>query len=109
MAAGNQFAAAAQNKLLLAAAHLHPGTRGAPLEGDLAPIGIDAVFIEPGALAAAPVQDPFGTEEPELSDCPVFCPLPCQLAVLCTLKEGAERFGDLPDAVHSRHLADGEE
>ena len=93
----------------MAAAHLHPGTRSAALEGDRLPPRINAVLIEPGALAAAPVQEAFGTEATELSGRPVFCSFPGPLAVFCTLTGGAERLGDLPDTVHSRHVADGKE
>lgn len=92
-AAGDQFAAAAQQKRLLAAAHLHPGTRGAALDLDLAPIGIEALLIEPSALAEAPGQDPFGTEANELSGRPVFCAFPGPLAVFCTFTGGRTLWG----------------
>jgi len=109
MAAGDQFAAAAQQKPLLAAAQLHPGTRGAVLECDRFPPGIDAVLIEPGALAVAPVQEPFGTEAPELRGRPVFCAFPGPCNVFCTLTGCAKFRRHDAYAIHSRHVADGEE
>ena len=58
VAAGDHFAAATQQKPLLAAAHLHPGAGATALEGDSSSAWIEPVFIKPGALAAAPGQDP---------------------------------------------------